>query len=63
MPYQCKHGWKYLGYGDGKTFYWCKSCGSVKVENVFGKISYRLSNVYKSQLPKVADGTPSKEEK
>ena len=57
------HRWEFLYDTGARKFSWCKGCGSLKVETIFGKVSYRLSNSYKSTLPKVADGVPSQEEK
>ena len=64
MPYyKHEHKWSFLFDTGAKKFSWCKGCGSLKVETLFGKVSYRLSNNYKAKLPTVADGVPVQEEK
>jgi len=64
LPYQKhQHKWTFLNAAGAKKFSWCKGCGSLRVETLFGKVSYRLSNSYKASLPKVADGLPTQEEK
>lgn len=63
MPYpKHNHKWKFITRCAQKSFYWCKSCGSLKIVDLFGKVRYRLSNSYKASLPKVADRVPPQEE-